>query len=446
MESFHVSRTHPKKISSIFIGLTEIAGHYQKVSDGLRQLGYDVVFVGGSAHPFQYSSVADQGVPVYALPALYERLNKFRRDRKPSALRGIALDCATAFVKVLLFFWSLYKFDAFIFGAGQSFSRTGFDLWILRLSGKTIIANIGHGSEARPAYLNGAIRYQDGRWPPLEKLRKKAKRTLKKIRRIEKHAHVIISSPFTSQFLRRSAVDYFYLGTPTHLNVNEVKIERPDNRVKILHAPSNRISKGSNVIQNIISEIQLTHNHVDFIAVSGVPNSEVLNIIAQCDLVVDQLYSDSSFTGIALEASSLGLPVVIGGHGFHKEYFMTKFMREYPSIICDPSEVKAELVELITKPDKRSAIGEQARSFVFEKLSEIEVARRYEKIMLGTLEPEAYFDPRDCNYCLGVALSLQDLKDILTRYVHRFGLKGLYLEDRIDLQNWIETFISEPQP
>lgn len=427
----------------IFIGFVEIAGHYQKLSDGLRQLGYDVVFVGGSAHPFQYSSASEGKGKDYALPWLYERINKFRHKDRLNVFNKTGFGFGTVAVKFMMFIWALFRCDVFIFGAGQSFSRTGLDLWLLRISGKTIIANIGHGSEARPAYLNGAMRSQDGTWPALSKLQKKAKRTFNKIRMIEHHAHAIIASPFTSQFLNRVAIDYFYIGQSAHLTGGELNARRSDGHVHILHAPSNRISKGTHEIKKAIAEIQATHSHVEFIEVSGMTNSEVLKAIAQCDIVIDQLYSDSPFTGIALEASSFGVPVVVGGHGFNDAYFMTAFMKAYPTVVCKPSEIKTQLIDLIANPEKRTAIGEEARKFVFDTLGKIEVARRYENIILGRVEPEAYFDPKQCNYCLGVALSLDDLRDILTRYVHQFGMEGLYLQDRADLQSWIGDFISD---
>ena len=322
---------------TIFIGLREISGYYTNLSRGLRDLGYRVIFVGGGLHPFRYGSDAERAA-LPLIPRIYENLLMARRDAKK--LRSIQLPLLNILIEIqqmIMFIWSLFTCDVYIFGYAHTFIKGGHDLAILKWLSKRVIVNMGHGSEGRPPYLDGSLRRSDGSWGELMRLHKLTKFVSRRAKRIERLASVIVASPYTSQFLSVPAIDFFALGIPVKPPITFPNPESLENNyIKIFHAPSKPIAKGSIEIKQIITVLGREGLDIEFVEVTNRPNAEVLARLQQCDLVVDQLYSDSTMTGIAYEAAELAKPTIVSGYGLHDVAVHSSSMAAPPTIKCTP--------------------------------------------------------------------------------------------------------------
>lgn len=428
---------------TIFIGLREISGYYTNLSRGLRDLGYRVIFVGGGLHPFRYGSdVETDALPI--MPRIYENLLVARRDAK--RFRAIQLPLLNILIELqqlCMFVWSLFTCDAYIFGYAYTFIKGGYDLPILKFLSKRVIVNIGHGSEARPPYIDGSLRRSDGSWGNLKRLRNKSKIISKRTKLIERFSSSIVASPYTSQFLTKPAVDFFALGIPVKPRLKTFDSETPiGETVKILHAPSKPIAKGSEEIKRVIKSLKGQGFDIEYIEVTNKTNSEVLTLLQQCDIVVDQLYSDSTITGIAYEAAEFAKPTIVAGYGLRHVAAYSSAMAEPPTIKCGPDDFAETLIYYIKNTKARIEAGNKAHHFVMQKWNRQRVAERFAKLIRSTIDPDWIFNPRDINYISGCALEINDLRHILKQYTAAYTEAALELDHRPDLRTAIKQLIS----
>lgn len=420
---------------TIFIGLREISGYYTNLSRGLRDLGYRVIFVGGELHPFRYGSDAERAA-LPLIPRVYENLLIARRDVKK--LRRLQLPVLNTLIEIwqiIMFIWSLFICDVYIFGYAHSFIKGGYDLAILKWLSKRVIVNMGHGSESRPPYIDGSLRRSDGSWGKLTHLRKQAKFIARRAIRIERYASLVVASPLTSQFLTLPAICFFAIGQPVKPPTSSTgSSPKQRDSVKIFHAPSKPIAKGSVEIKKVVTALALEGLNIDFVEVTNRPNADVLAQLQQCDVVVDQLYSDSTMTGIAYEAAELAKPTIVSGYGFHDVAIYSKAMAAPPTLKCTPETFENTLRFYIENQLARIEAGQKAQDFVRSHWSQKSVAAKYKKLISASIEPEWIFNPRDIQYIFGCALKTSDLKNILDQYISKFSVIGLELGHRPDLE------------
>lgn len=442
----HSDPNEPDPNLTIFIGLREISGYYTNLTRGLRKLGYRVIFVGGGLHPFRYGSEEERAA-LPLIPRVYENLLIARRDAK--LLRLIQLPLLNVLIEVqqlIMFLWSLFTCDVFIFGYAHTFIKGSLDLIILHRFSKRVIVNIGHGSEARPPYLDGSLRYKDGSWGDLARLRKLTKFLSKRAKRIEKYASLVIASPYTSQFLTKPAIDFFAIGMPinsTHFTKKNSGIL--SKKIRIFHAPSKPIAKGSIEIRKHISDLQRDGFDIDFIEITGRPNVEVRAELEQCDLVIDQLYSDSPMTGIAHEAAEFSKPTLVAGYGLSTVAEYSWAMAAPPTIKCTPPTFINTLKDYLNDHDARIDVGQKAFEFVSMEWNQDVVAARYNRLIASDTDKRWIFNPRDIPYISGCALSTEELITIVSKYVAQYSPEGLEIDHRPDLKIDILNLIKSSQ-
>jgi len=85
---------------------------------------------------------------------------------------------------------------------------------------------------------------------------------------------------------------------------------RKGERFKVLHIPSSKKTKGSDIIED--SFRLLDREDVDFMSVTGVGNAEVMRLKSECHLYIDQMILPV-YGNAAVEAMSMGIPVMNWG-------------------------------------------------------------------------------------------------------------------------------------
>jgi len=423
---------------TIFIGLREISGYYTNLSRGLRDLGYRVIFVGGGLHPFRYGSDAERAA-LPLIPRIYENLLMARRDAKK--LRSIQLPLLNILIEIqqmIMFIWSLFTCHVYIFGYAHTFIKGGHDLAILKFLSKRVIVHVGHGSEARPPYLDGSRRTGDGKWGDLVQEHRLTRFMALRVKRIERHADFVIASPMTSQFLTRRSIDFYALGNPSNIGT-PTQLSLVDHRdtVSILHAPSKPIAKGTPEIRAAVSKIKAKGYLVDYTEITGMPNADVRLLLQKTDLIIDQVYSDNPFPGLATEAAEFAKPTIIGGYGFGASENMTLAMRETPAIRCLPDKLEHLVLELIQNKERRLEQGARASEFLKNRWSVSDVAQRFKSLIQGMPDSGWYFDPLQFSYVNGVAVTESVLVAHIREYISRFGVDALELNHRPDLKSEI---------
>ena len=422
--------------SRVFIGTIEIAGNYSALAEGLRANGHSVSLVFSEAHPFAYGEaelIPSVSAHFLSLKRLVERLAML--DSLRMVLLAPLLLAEKVAQAMLHLFWAakmIQTHDVFIFGFGSSLLRRNIDLLILRMmKSKTVISNIGHGSEARPPVVDGAWLQGDNDFLSATKLRKLTREIRRRVRRHERFADVVVGDPMSSSpFATRKMVSSYVIGRPVLLSkyeeIQPVASFPSKECPKIVHAPSHAPGKGTAKIESVLDELKSEGFCFTYTRIEGVTNSEVLEILGSADLVIDQLYSDRYWSKIGAEAGALGRPTLVGGNGFSiLESIVPSDLRP-PVFWCDPDDFKQRLRDLLGDPDELLRMGAQARKFLSETYSSTQVAKRWEVLFRPRSVPtDWFFDPMEIVYVEGTGQSKDKNLRNYQVMVSSFGLKSL---------------------
>lgn len=433
-----------KKNKSILLGIGEIAGYYTNLKKGLDELGEKSYFFSIDAHPFKYGH-SEKKEKLYMRMVRYFLLRKISSKKRKSILEIWWTLWLVLFIFPLrfsIFIWSLFWCNVFVFhGTSSFFHGTSsffemYDLPILKLFGKRIIW-IFHGSDSRPSYISGSSISEDYGYS-IEKCIRIAKKQKKWVKRIERYADVIISHPPSSQFNEKKFIPYLIIGNPFQCKLeteNCVNASRNSERLRIVHAPSFSECKGSSRFREIMKKMQKKGYPFEFIEIVGRPNSEVLMELANCDFVIDELYSDTTMAGLATEAAFFGKPSVVGGYATIEDMGQLNEAFIPPSEYHHPDEIEDAIEKLLTNKKYRLDLGKKAKDFVAENWAPGKVAERFLRIVNDDYPEEWLYDPENIRYLHGWGLSEDNAKSLIRQSLEYGGKDGLNLSDKPELEH-----------
>ncbi len=374
---------------------------------------------------------------------LVVRLVRRVRDRRPAGRASRAWLAAWlpawAAARGLLILWALFRFDVFIFSAGVTLMR-GHDLPLLRLFGKRVIV-VFHGSDARPAYIDGQV-MASHRGVTTSECIEMSRWRKRRIRRLERYVDVIIAQPANSHFFERPVVNWFLIGVPwrdppTTNQASEgghegsVSNDRP---VRILHSPSDAPLKGSDLIRAAVRQLTLEGLPLELVELRGVPNDIVLSELGRCDFVVDQLYSDAPMVGFATEAAVASRPAIVGGYAWDANRSAFGSIPFPPVEECTPDGIVEAIRRLASDTAHREDLGQRAHEFVHAYWSRADIARRLVQLMDGPPPADWMFDPRTLRYVEGCGLSREHCRAVVQDVLREGGPAALCLEDKPELE------------
>jgi len=236
------------------------------------------------------------------------------------------------------------------------------DLLVLRWMGKKTIM-LYQGSDARQKRYcleNHEITFAD-QFPSYNEETDCQKQF--RIRRVEKWCdHVLSVNPDLLDVLPPGATFHPYPNIT--IDADEPVYPEPKGEVCILHAPSNRATKGSDLIIEALEELKREGVPLRLNLVEGISHEELLEQVAEADLVVDQILS-GWYGGFSVEAMSLGKPVVCYIRESDLEHLPPGMAEDLPFIQADPTSFKKVMRELIVnRVDELNALGRKSRAFV----------------------------------------------------------------------------------
>lgn len=142
---------------------------------------------------------------------------------------------------------------------------------------------------------------------------------------------------------------FSYVGTTNH----------PD-PITIVHAPSHRKSKGTDIIINAVKELQSEGYQINFVLVEGMPPEQAMEIYRTSDIVVDQVNPQIGFYGlVSIENMALGKPVLCS---INKEY--EYYLHDLPIVSVQPEDLKDRLRVLNEDASLRYSLGKEGRLYV----------------------------------------------------------------------------------
>ena len=276
----------------VYIGTTEVAGYYSSLDSILRENGITTHYYTYGKHPFYNVSTSHYS-------DLEKKLNKLllKKEKKIQFL----------IYKFWYFFTEVIKYDAFIFGFTQSVLPFSVDIIILKILGKRIITNIGHGSDARPPILDAAFKKNGLKALLLETIKRRMKVKINYF-----FADFVIGQPLSSSNFvgaNKKLVNWFKVGIPN------LRFQQGDRHIEpklydLVHIPSDRSTKGTKEILSLINDAGL-EVHV----FEDMKHEDVILILKKSRILIDQLYSDTPLPTLACEAiKSECLPLVFGSN------------------------------------------------------------------------------------------------------------------------------------
>lgn len=142
----------------------------------------------------------------------------------------------------------------------------------------------------------------------------------------------------------------------------------------VLHAPSDPVIKGTETIRRALDAVAAGRPLRPRI-VTDLPHDELLHQIAEADVVIDQLNSESSSI-FGLEGMALGKPVL---SEFRRE-MLHPLARDTPMIEITPETVGERLERLLDDPDRMARLAERGPRFVAEVHGTDKVAEAVERV------------------------------------------------------------------
>lgn len=416
----------------VFIGFSEVANFYTNLTKGFDEQGIMYEFFNYGENKRKYNCNISNSFIQKGFSFLSSKQEKSKNliFKKVYYLLHFSL-------RVPLFIYALIKFDKFIFNYNSSFFGL-YDLPILKFFNKNIIY-IYHGSDSRPPYMSGNYIYENY---SLEKVYEITKELNKKNKKIEKYANYIMCHSGSGQFFEKPVVAFLQIGLPMDLSYINNSQKGSSENIHIVHAPSTKKQKGSDIFQGIINQLKQEGYKIKYDEIYNQPNIEVLKRLSICDFVLDEIYSDTTLAGLATEAAYFSKPTIVGGY-YEQLAKDLESIPLPPSLYVEPTKIKEAIIRLIEDKIYREKLGKEAKEYISNRWMPSMVAERFVKILNDDIPNEWFFDASKSGYFYGWGVSKEDLKEFLKKYVGKFGRDGLFLSHNPTLEDKILEFIKD---
>lgn len=406
------------RINRIYLGPFEVTGYYANLARGFQEIGIKAECGFLHDHAFNYSES-------FSWDSRILKLNRWiikYQQKEFFFLIDIVFKIISFALRVLLLIRALHRYDAFILASGQGFLGMSSDLGILKAFSKKVVV-VHHGSDFRPAIINGFyLKRFNNVVESLTLAKFESIKQAKIIKKIEKYADYIVGSPLSSsQLFERKQIMHQLIGLPApKLEIKQKgsfqKKTKSRDCVNILHAPSNRLGKGSYEITRVIQELKDEGYEIDYIEIVGKSNARVIRALKECDFIIDQLYSDTYLAGFATEAAALGKPSVVGGLGWEILNSFVHSGYRPPFFQINPDELKGTLEFLIKNPEAVTKMGLKVKDYIKNNLQAAKVAKRYRTILEDQIDDNWFFDPKNISYMWGCGLAKEEAMNFFKIY------------------------------
>jgi glycosyltransferase involved in cell wall biosynthesis len=444
----------------VFIGFGETSGYCAGLKRGFDEIGIPAVSFMITENRFQFGD-SGRGRLLASICAILKKREALQAQAEKTASRAVKLGCALRRLALALaqnavwlavVVWAVAKFDVFVLQGRTSFINVFrfpvkprfLDLAVLKLFRKKIIY-VFHGTDSRPAYINGAI---GTRRLNARQLIQYGRRQARDVRTIEKYADAILHYPLNTHFHRKRIISHEFIGRPVFIAhaIGEPKPAEAGLSVKIVHAPSDPVGKGSERIREIIERLRQKGHPIDFIELVDKTNEEVKDSLQKCDFLVDQLYYDVAISYLATEAAFLGKPAVIGSYA-KDELPKTAPGAVWPPVhMCAPDDMEQAIEKMITDSKLRRRLGAQAREFVEKHYGPKRVAENFLRVIGQDVPREWLFDPNSLEYCHGYGYTEEKVKEVIRGVVQEGGESALSLDGKPALKQRMLRFAFDERP
>ena len=248
---------------------------------------------------------------------------------------------------------ALMKYDVYHFHYGYSLIPYHFDLPIIKLLKKDYYTEF-HGSEIRFLFNSIEYEYIKGHWD-ISEIKKKAQKRLKKLLKDTKG--IILHDVELIKHLP-DGIDVPIYIVPLRVDIRrfEPSYSQETEKPIIVHAPSNRSTKGTD---QILIELEKINSEFELILVEGKTQEEAFEIYKKSDIIIDQI-SGGTYGVFAIEGMALSKPVIT----YIDDEMRDSFPSSLPIVSCQFSDLAQKIDELIKDSELRYNLGVAGRKYV----------------------------------------------------------------------------------
>ena len=161
----------------------------------------------------------------------------------------------------------------------------------------------------------------------------------------------------SDHLLKHPNINYIYIP----FDASEYKIiERENKPLRVIHSPSNRAMKGTELILPVIERLKKIRD-VEFILAEKIPHTYLMKIKQSCDIAIEQVgnYGGTGYGRNSLETLAMGIPTITE---MTQDYI--SWLPENPFVLATADTLLERLVELIDNPSQRRELGLKGRAWV----------------------------------------------------------------------------------
>jgi hypothetical protein len=334
----------------IFVGINEVANLVFKFAKAFRSLGFETYTVVQQKNLFYPASSYDE--------LLRDRLKRFKGY---SGLWAMVQLVRAWIIFLSVFLRALLTCHVFIFvWGGVSFLPRHLDYPLLKALGKKLVVFFA-GDDIRSwhAYEQDicSMGLEKEFKPYLENRRSDAAEFFEKLHEAqvtERYADLILTHPEVAQLLTRP---YMRLWIP--LDLTEFRFHLPDKEVPlVVHAPTSPLFKGTKYILDAVEQLRGEGIRFEFRLIERMPNDRLRTLLAEADIVIDQLFQ-RAFGTLAVESMASGCVVLTSydpsfGH----------FDHDCPAVNVSMSTLTDQLRRTILDRRLRRRLGYAGRRYV----------------------------------------------------------------------------------
>ncbi len=286
----------------------------------------------------------------------------------------------------LLLAWALLRYDVFHYFADRglmpSRGRFGIDPWeldLLRAAGKRVYV-YAYGADVRTRRATLAL----GRWNFCTDCADPEKYCI--CDDAKGQARIAATAARATALVSLGDM-LTYMPGARHIGYWPIALDeiapapppRTDGPLRIVHAPNHTHFKGSAYLETAIERARARGRDIDYVKVQGVPNTEVMRLFAEADLVADQ-FIGGAYGYTALEAMARGKPVLT----YVRTPDLVEAPEECPLINATPDTLDEVLEWLVENRARLPAIGAQGHHYVARWHDIQAVARRMARLYAET--------------------------------------------------------------
>lgn len=153
-------------------------------------------------------------------------------------------------------------------------------------------------------------------------------------------------------------------------------IQYKNSSFKILHAPSNLNTKWTKFIREVVKNLKLKYNFINYVEITNKSRKEVFLELNNTDLVIDQMLI-WDFWIFALESMGVWIATI--------SFLLDEVIKEYPSdlpiINANLLTLYSKIEELILDRNLTYLIWQRSRKYVHDNHSEPIILEKYKEIL-----------------------------------------------------------------